>query len=462
VTAVLAPGASGKPVAARGFGGQERISLGEASPTTMPEWATEALTRLAVPKSNIRPAVSTLANGVTLIVQPENVSDTVSVYGQVRNRPELQAPRGKEGVSEVLAGLFPYGSRKLDRVAFQQALDAIGAEAHAGADFSLLTLAGSFEQGVELLADNLLHPALPPQALDVVRRQVAEAVAGRIGSPSYLSEKALRVALFPPHDPSLREATPETVKALGIEDVRKYYRSAFRPDLTTIVVVGKVTPQRARSIVEKYFGAWRASGPPPVTVLPRVPPNTPGASAVPDHSRVQDRVTLAETLGLLRSSPDYHALELGNAVLGGGFYSARLTRDIRKDAGLVYYVQSRFQFSRTRGLYLVEYACDPQNVAKVHAMVAEELKRMQQNPVTADELQRARALLLRRIPLEEAGIDDIARALIERRSLGLPLDEPTMAARRYLSLAPGDVQAAFAKWLRPGALVRVSQGPTPP
>jgi len=462
VTAVLIPKGSGKPVASRGFGGRERVAMGEATPTPLPEWAEAALGRLSVPESNVHPSVSRLPNGLTVIVQPENASDTVSLYGRVKNRPELQEPRGKEGISEVLAQLFPYGSEKLDRVALQQALDAIGAEAHAGVDFSLQSLAGSFERGVGLLAGNLLHPALPAAAFDVVKRQVADTVAGRLASPSYLSDRALRDVLFPKHDPSLREALPETVEAIRIEDVRKYYRSAFRPDLTTIVVIGKITPRRAETVVEKYFGAWSATGPAPKTALPPVPLNASGARTVPDRSRVQDRVTLAETLGLKRSDPDYYALQLGNAVLGGGFYSTRLTRDLRKDAGLVYSVQSRLEFSQTRGLYLVEYACDPQNVLKVHGLVAEELRRMQRAPASADEILRAKALILRRIPLEEASVEDIAGGLIERRVLDLPLNEPTLAARHYLGLGAREVQAAFAKWLRPGDLVRVSQGPTVP
>ena len=461
ITAVLTPRGSGKPVASTGFGGQENISLGEAKPTPLPDWAEAALSHLAVPASTVRPTVSTLANGVTLIVQPEDVSDTVSVYGRVRNRPELQVPKGQEGLSQVLDQLFSYGTERLDRIAFQRALDGIGAEEQAGTDFSVKVLAENFDRGVELLADNELHPALPEPAFEIVKRQVAQTISGRLKSPSYLTGRALRAALFPKDDPTLRQALPETVGALTLDDVRGYYRAAFRPDLTTIVVIGKVTPERARAVIEQHFGAWTATGPKPETALSPVPLNRPAATAVPDASRVQDRVILAETLELTRASPDYYALELGNNVLGGGFYSTRLSRDLRKDAGLVYSVASYFDMSKTRGIYFVQYACDPQNVSKVHNIVVRELADMQNAPVTADELQRAKAHLLRRIPLDEASVSGIARGLIEREVLDLPLDEPTLAAHRYLALSAADVEAAFAKWLRPGDLVRVSQGPSP-
>ena len=461
VTAVLQPQASGKPVASQGFGGRENISLGEATSTPLPQWAASTLGQLTVPKSTVHPVVSRLSNGMTLIVQPESVSDTVSLFGQVRNRPALQVPQGKEGLSEVLEELFPYGSKRLDRVAMRRELDAIGADANAGMEFSLQTLTEHFERGTELLADNLLNPGFPGDAFKIVRRQIAETVAGQLTNPGYLSSRSLRTALFPKEDPELRQALPKSVEAISLDDVRSYYEAAFRPDLTTIVIIGNISPDRAKKVVEKYFGKWTAHGPAPVTDLPPVPLNTPTISVVPNASRTQDRVTLAQTLGLNRLSPDYYALELGNNVLGGAFYSTRLTRDIRKNAGLVYYVQSDFQFSRTRGIYLVQYACDPVNVDKVHNMVAEEIRQMQDAPPTADELQRAKALMLRRIPLEEASVDDIARHLLHRSALGLPLDESTIAAQHYLRLDAPDVQAAFRKWLRPNDLARVSEGPPP-
>jgi zinc protease len=244
--------------------------------------------------------------------------------------------------------------------------------------------------------------------------------------------------------------------------VRNYYASVFRPDLTTIVVLGKVNPQHARAIIQKYFGAWAAHGPKPDVDLPAVPDNAPKSLAVPDASRVQDRVVLAQNLALTRSSPDYYPLTLGNAVLGGSFYSTRLSIDLRRNTGLVYGVESVLQAGRTRSVYVVEYASDPQNVIKAANMVAREVTTMQNTPVGVDELTRVKAYLLRQLPLSEASVEEIGRGMLGRTDLGLPLDEPTIAARHYIALDASAVQAAFRKWLRPQDLVRVSEGPTPP
>jgi len=324
------------------------------------------------------------------------------------------------------------------------------------------SLSEYFERAVELLADNELHPALPDPAMQITRGQVAQGVGARNVSPGFLAQRSLRGALFPADDPSLRLATPETVRALTPAAVRGYYTRVFRPDLTTIVVIGKVTPEAARAAIEKNFGAWSARGPAPNVDLPVVPLNKPGTVAVPDASRVQDRVLLAQNFALTRTDPDYYPLALGNAVLGGSFYSTRLSIDLRKNSGLVYSVSSQFQAGRTRSVYIVEYASDPQNVIKAANMVQREVVTMQTTPVSTDELTRVKACLVRQLPLGEAGVDSIARGMLSRSDLDLPLDEPTRAAERYIALDAAAVQGAFQKWLRPEDLVRVSLGPTPP
>ncbi|HEV2385717.1 MAG TPA: pitrilysin family protein [Candidatus Acidoferrales bacterium] len=461
VAAVLSPQPSGKPMSGKGFGGAESFAPASPKPVALPAWSHKALARLELPSFKIHPVVTTLPNGLKLIVQQDAVSDTVSVIGRIKSDPDLETSPGREGVSSVLDQLLSYGSQSLDRIAFQKALDDIGADESAGASFSVSVLADSFDRGVQLLADNQLHPGLPAADFPTVQHQVASAVAGQLRSPDYLRERALDAALFPAGDPSLREPTPQTVESLTLNDVKDYYQRVFRPDLTTIVVIGDVSPAQARAVITKYFGAWRPLGPQPATDLPPAPANQPSATTVPDSSRVQDSVTLAETLGLNRFHPDYYALELGNNVLGGGFYATRLYRDLRENAGLVYYVGSSFQMGRTRSIYSVSYACDPENVSKARAIILRDLRQMQTQPVSPAELQQAKAMLLRQIPLSAESLGSIAGGLLSRSITGLPIDEPEIAARRYLALNAEQVRAAFAKWLRTADLVQVVEGPSP-
>src|SRR6185312_10708631 len=182
------------------------------------------------------------------------------LYGHIRSEPGLEEPHGEEGVSDLLDRMFMFGSKTLHRLQFQQALDAIGASEQAGADFNVQVLPENLDRGVQLLAQNELDPYLPAQPMAALRAQLAQSVASRNESPGFLTRHSLRQALFPARDPSLRMATPASIGALTPDQVRAYYHEAFRPDLTTIVVIGKVTQQQAQSVIAKYFCSWKASG----------------------------------------------------------------------------------------------------------------------------------------------------------------------------------------------------------
>ena len=179
------------------------------------------------------------------------------------------------------------------------------------------------------------------------------------------------------------------------------------------------------------------------------------------RSSIWDKVTLAETLPLTRTNADYYALQLGNHILGGGFYATRFYRDLREKSGLVYFVGSSFNVGLTRGVYEVSYACDPPNVAKARAMITSDLKDIQAKKVSAAELRQAKLMLLRDIPLGESSVDSIANGWLARSVLDLPLDEPVRAGFIYLKLNAKDVERAFAEWLRPDGFVQVTQGPAP-
>ncbi len=461
VVATLKPSPSGEAVAGKGFGGAETTTAAPTKPVTLPDWAEASVKRLKVPDAPPKPAELTLSNGIRLIVRTEKASPTVTVVGSLKHEPDLQIPPGKDGADEVLSELFNYGTTTRDRLAFQKELDDIAASESGGAGFSLKVLKQYFSKGVELLADNELHPALPEDAFKIVRDQTAQLAAGTLSSPGYRTSRALDTALLPKGDPSLRETTPQTVSALTMGDVKSYYGKVFRPDMTVIAVIGDITPEEAKPVFEKWFGAWKATGPKPTVTLPAVPVNKPATVNVPDPTQVQDSVDLALEVNINRFHPDYFALQLGNHVLGGGFYATRLYRDLRQKHGYVYNVDNALRASETRATYTVTYGCDSDNVSKARLLVEEDLDAMRTTNVTAAELQQAKALVLRQIAMSESSEDAVAGGYVSRALMGLPMDEPTRAAQRYYALTADQIRAAFQKWIHPGAFVQVVRGPAP-
>ena len=461
ITATLKPVPSGEAVAAEGFGGGEKLTSPPTKEVELPDWAAKPLAELRLPQPMVMPSDEKLPNGIRLIVRTDRTSPTVTLTGSVQHNEDLDTPPGKEGVADLLEELYGYGSTSLDRIAFQKALDDIGASAHAGFSFSMRTLKENFPRAVTLLADNELHPALPATAFPVVQKQAADLTAGQIKSPAYRTHRALSQALLPKDDPSLRDQTPATINKLTLADVKSYMASAIRPDLATIVIVGDITPAEARSVVEKAFAGWGATGPKPQIDLPPVPPNKPSAANVADPQQVQDSVTLSEELAINRFSPDYYPMQLGTYVLGGGFYASRLYHDLRQVAGYVYTVDVGLRATKTRSTYTVDYGSNPENVSKARALVERDLEAMRTTPVSPAELQLAKSLLLRGLQLQESSEESVAGALLSRAQLGLPLNEVDNAARHYLAITADQVKDAFNRQLRIGDFVQVVRGPAP-
>ncbi len=460
ITATLVPKPSNEETSEKGFGGGESLTSAPTKPVQLPAWAETALASIRVPSVSPTWSDVTLPNKIRLIVKNDKTSPTVTLVGNIRHETSLQEPSGKDGVSDVLDELFSYGTTSLDRIAFQKALDDIAASETAGYDFSLRVPKTDFARGVELLADNVLHPALPVDAFNTVKQQTAEYLEGQLKSPGYQADRAMKVGLLPSGDPDLREAKPETVSSLTLDDVRKHYQTTFRPDLMTIVVIGDVESTEARGAIEKYFGAWKADGATPDPTLPPVAKNMSKDFAVVDPQAVQASVALAQEVGLTRFDPDYYAIQVGNNVLGGGFYATRLYHDLRQVAGLVYNVDDSFVAGKTRSVYTVTFGSDPPNVPKARDLIVRDLRAMQMENVSPAELHQAKALLLRQMALQQSSEEAIAGLLLARAQIGLPLDESRRMGQRYYDITADEVRAAFAKWIRPQDFVRVVRGPS--
>lgn len=461
IYAILTPHPSGKPISRKGFGGKESFGSKNPKQVKLPKWAKKAIGRMVVPKSIINPVVSTLPNGIKLIVQPETITNTVSIYGRIKNNPYLETPEKQEGVDNVLNRLFNFGSTSLNRIQFHKALDDIGAKESAGSNFSLSVLRNHFDRGVHLLAQNELHPALPPRAFMIFQHQLAAELVGQLQSPDYLFNKAIHNALYPKGDPALRHATPSSVKSLNLSDVKNYYQKTFRPDMTSIVVIGNIKPDTAKKVIEKYFGDWHVNGKKPKVEFSKIPVNKSSVINVPDASRIQDKVALAEDIELTRSNPDYYTLTVGNYVLSGAPLASILWRDLRGNTGLVYGVSSSFHIGKHRSMFSIDYGCDPPNVTKAKNIIVRDLKQMQTKNVTPKELRQAKSQLLRQIPLSESSVRAIANGLLNRSVKGIPLNEPTIAAKHYINTTANQVKTAFTKWVNVKNLVLVTQGPQP-
>ena len=429
--------------------------------THLPSWAEQLVAHVAPPAAGPAPFRAKLANGMTLIVKPESISDSVFVFGSVKNSPALAEPPGKTGVSTVLSALFAYGTRTQDRLTFQRAQDDAESQVSAGTEFGLQTTSRTFERGVALLAQNELGPRFDEPTFELARRRAIDGLQTALNSTGTVIARRTAALMLPAGDPELREPTVAELQALTLDDVKAYYAKTLRPDLSTVVVVGNVTPQAARAAVEREFGAWRAVGEPPVTELPPLPPNRAGEVKL-SLPIGQDTVTFQQIVPLARSAPELYPLLLGNAILGGGSIGpeqSRLFRDLRQNAGLVYTVASQLAPRRSRYQFSIQFACLPQNEPRIASLIDAEIVRLQTEPVGDFELALTKASIVRQTIIAGASLSAIGGALLDDANSGLPLDQAQLDARQFVATDARAVQRAFAAYVKPDSFVRVVEGP---
>jgi zinc protease len=436
--------------------------LDTQSVTALPAWGDELLKRTAVPESSVAPTRATLPNGITLIVQPETISNAVFVYGTIRNVPSLQEPVGQDGITSVLNGIFDYGSQTKDRLAFQRAQDDIDSSVQSGTGFGLQSTPESFDRAVALLAESELHPRFDQATFALAQRRSIEALETSLDSSHTIALIQSSQKLLPPGDPELRQPSLESVNGLTLDDVEKYYAKIARPDLATIVVIGNITPDRARSVVEAAFANWLATGAPPSLDLPPIPINEPGDVKITLPAFGQDNVTLEQIVAVTRSAPQFYPLLLGNAMLGGGSVGpeqSRLFRDLRQNTGLVYSIDSSLAASATRAKFAVEYACLPQNEPRITARIGEEIDRLGKEPAGDFELSLTKSSVVRKTTIDAASVSSIGGDLLENASEGLPLDQRLIDARALIATNANAIRDAFAAYIHPSDFVRVIEGP---
>jgi zinc protease len=458
ITLIAEPTPGTQPKSGKGFGGKESFGSKPKGPVTLPDWAKTRLAKLPHPKPFLQPADMTLDNGLRLIVQPLKVSHSVSLYGMVKQNGDMQAPKGEKGVGSLLGALFDYGPKGMTRLQYQAAQDDIGAQLSVGANFSLAVLPQHFGEGVQLLANGLLHPSLPARGFKIQRMLLARQTAGRVNSPEFKFQLALQKALLPKGDPGLRIATPKSVASLTPDKLQAYHQQVYRPDETTIVVIGDITPKKAKSVVKKYFGDWKAEGAKPETDYPPVALSTSSRVRVPDPMKKQNKVVLAETLGVNFTDPDHFALDLANNLLSGGFYASPLYHELREKLGLVYTVGSQFGFGRNRSTFEINYGSYPKNVDKARDAAINVLTKTIETPLSKDQLHLAKSIGLRRIELGKQSVGAIGKDWLGRSANDLPLDQDYIMARHYEQLTAPEMQRILKKYLDPKRLSTVILG----
>jgi zinc protease len=440
---------------------EENVQYTPDKEEPLPPWALAYFSApLRVPQSDTAVRTYELHNGLTLTVRPEHLSPTVVLRGYIQNSPHLFEPRGKDGVALITESLMPWGTTTYGRTQYQAQADAISANIGLGTSFGLTVQAKNFDRAVQLLADGMLHPAFAPQAFAVVQNSTARSLAALEHQPGTIADIAQTNALYPPGDPRRRRATAATVGAVTIADVKRWYRFAYRPDLTTIAIVGDLSPQQARASIQKYFGSWRpAESKMPSFVYPKVKSRAGKSVTVSSATTTHSEVTLTQIINVHSGQLDAIALQLANTMLSDEGTGSLLFRDLRTQHGYVYDADSSLDIGVNTSTFSIDFASDAKNVARAQAAAIAEIRHLQDADVPEVELQRAKALLVAQRVLPLDSYSGIASDILTSAKDGLSVAEEDSYWSKLLRITPAQVRAAMKRWIHVDHFTRVIVAP---
>ena len=406
-----------------------------------------------------------LGNGLKLWIVEDHRLPLVQL-NLIVNAGWAADPPGKPGVSSLMSELQDEGTSSRTALQIAQELKNLGANLATRSNFDasfvqLNTLTRHLPQAMDLFADVVLNPTFPEEELVRRKAQYLARILQENQEPVTASLKTFLRALYGPDhpygQPYTGSGTRESIPRIGREDLAAFYRSHFHANNATLIVVGDVKAEAMASRVESLLREWAAADILPPTV-PEVPPLERTRLYLVDKPGAVQSVIVAGHLGAPRNTPDYPALEVMNAILGGKFTS-RINLNLREEKGYTYGARSLFMYRRFTGPFLA-YA--PVHTRFTRESLAELLKEIRgilgEKPVTDAEVKDTKNYLILGYPKQFETIGKVAGKIGELAVYDLPAD----ALERYVpevdGISPAEVQSAAQKYLHPEKLLVVVVG----
>ncbi len=277
---------------------------------------------------------------------------TISIDLNV-NGGGMVEPAGKTGMAAVCMDMLAEGTRKLDKIAYNEALAdlASSVSSYAGDDrqgVAMNTLTKSFDDTFALFIDTVTEPGMRQADLDRMIKRRLEALKQSRASAQSVSGRVSGAVIYGLTHPFGRVVTEKTLKAIRLSDCKRHHQRYIRPRGARLFIVGDTTEQQVRQSFAPLLVRWRGA---PARVArppdPRPPQgriffvNIPGAE--------QSSVSMFHA-GPPRLAPDYFSTMLLAQVLGGGFAS-RINMNLREDKGYSYGAGGGFNYNRFFGRF---------------------------------------------------------------------------------------------------------------
>lgn len=367
----------------------------------------------------------TLPNGMVVLHAGRHSVPMVSVVMAVK-AGSISEPSAKAGLAYLTAALLTEGTLKRTSREISEAIEFVGGSlsASAGADYttvSLTVLKKDIELGFDLLSDIVRHPAFREEEVARKKKITVNMLIQQNEEPEVVASIAFSKAVFGEHPYGRQvQGTVDTIPAVTRQDLVAFHEAQYAPNNTIVSVVGDISGDELRLLLNRYFGDWQQTKLPDTT-LPTVEQKKSPAVIKIDKDLTQTNVILGH-LGIARSNPDYYAVSVMNYILGGGGFSSRLMDNIRDNRGLAYDVHSFFSANRYGGSFQAGLQTKNESANTAITEVIKEMRRIQTEPVSDKELSDAKSFLTGSFPLRIDSNSKIAGFNLAVEYYGLGLD----------------------------------------
>lgn len=336
-----------------------------------------------------------LPNGVTLILKPDArlplVTVQASMFGGVRHETEQT-----NGISAITARMLLRGAGSLSADEIVETAKRLGAQmapfsGRNSLGLSLECMPAQLSDAVDLFATILTAPRFPAGELEKERHLQLAALRASEEDPFSWGLRRMVRTLFTVHPYRLDPGgTPESVRALKREDLVRFYRRALNPPKMVISAVGDFDPERMRALLASVFAELSVPA-----ERPPVPAREPQLATRREHQETsprQEALILIGFPGLAVDDPDVPALDLINTLLSGG--AGRLFAEVRERRGLAYAVGAFPVHGLDPGAFILYAVVSPDHLEATRQALLDEVRRLRDELVPAEELERAKQGLL--------------------------------------------------------------------
>jgi zinc protease len=361
-------------------------------------------------------------------------------------------PSTLHGLASLTGDLLDEGAGDLDAIGLAEAFARIGTQLDidVAPDAMTVTCSGlsrALDRMLELLASVVRHPRLEASDFARVRELRVNRLRQLSRSPGTMADRAYVTAVFGDHAYGHGAlGTTTALERITVDDAREFWRGHLGPSIATLIVVGQVGHAEVTASARRVFDSWTADQEPSRTgTVVGVP--DPRVLLVDRHGAAQSELRIGH-LAPGRSTPDYHALVVLNAVLGGQFTS-RINRRLREEKGITYGAHTSFDFRRLAGSFSCDTSVQSDATADAVADVLAEFAAIRDAAVSDEELAAARASLTRGYVRNFETAGQIARAATQLVIHDLPDDTFDRFVPAVEAVGRDDVYEAARRHVRP-------------